>query len=209
MRPVSGGPPGAGRRSTCLPAVWVAFLLVAFHAAGQGTLNFSTKVTTGVDAPVHFGVPGGSIQRVGSEYLGQLYVGLPGEALSAVGVPLPFRDDQLIGYITQGGAVTVPGIPMGVVVGVELRAWHAGAGVSYEAAMASGTGLWGAKSPPIQLTLGGSSALPAPPANLYGLQGFTIPVPEPSPVLLGAVGTGLLGATRRRRFRKGTPNARQ
>jgi len=173
-------------------------LLAAGSAFAQGTLNFSTKITGTVDAKVTYGVPGSPGTAANGDYVGQLYAGAPGGALSAVGSPVPFRSDAGIGYITAGGKVTVPGIAGGSSASVELRAWKSSLGATYEAALAAGGGNNVGKSSPITLTLGGGGTPPAPDANLAGLQGFMIPVPEPSIAALGLLGAGLLVIRRKK-----------
>jgi len=173
-------------------------LLAAGSAFAQGTINFSTKITGTVDAKVFYGVPGGATSPAGADYSAQLYVGAAGGALSAVGSAVPFRGDAGIGYITAGGKVAVPGIAGGSSASVELRAWKTSLGASYEAALAAGGGVNVGKSAPITITLGGGGTPPAPDANLAGLQGFVIPVPEPSIAALGLLGAGLLVIRRKK-----------
>lgn len=176
--------------------------LTALFAAGsafaQGTINFATRVTGQVNAQVFYGAPGGPTSPAGADYSAQLYVGAPGGALAAVGSAVPFRGDAGIGYITSGGKVTVPGIAGGSQAAVELRAWKTSLGASYEAAVAAGGGVNTGASAPITITLGGGGTPPAPDANLVGLQGFVIPVPEPSIAALGLLGAGLLVIRRKK-----------
>ena len=73
------------------------FLLGTVGVLGQGTLQFRTRDTSGVDAPVHFGVPGDSTRRADSDYRGQLYAGPEGGSVVPVGTPVPFRGDLGVG----------------------------------------------------------------------------------------------------------------
>jgi len=171
----------------------LAALFAAGSAFAQGTLNFSTKITGVVNAQVTYSASaGGATAPVGADYLGQLYAGAPGGALAAVGSAVPFRGDAGIGYITAGGKVSVPGIAGGSQAQVVLRAWQAASGANYEAATIKNS------SAPITLTLGGGGTPPAPDANLAGLQGFNIVVPEPSIAALGLLGAGLLVIRRKK-----------
>ena len=177
-------------------------VLTALFAAGsafaQGTINFSTKITGQVDAKVFYGAPGGPTSPAGADYSAQLYAAAPGGAFSAIGSAVPFRGDAGIGYITSGGKVTVPGIAGGSSAQIELRAWKTSLGSNYEAALAAGGGVDTGKSAPITITLGGGGTPPAPDANLTGLQGFVIPVPEPSIAALGLLGAGMLVIRRKK-----------
>jgi hypothetical protein len=176
----------------------IVLALTALFAAGsafaQGKINFATRVTGQVDAPVRVAQFAGDPAPVLADgaYHGQLYAGAPGGALAAIGVPVPFRTGTGQGYITAGGSVQVAGIAGGSPASVELRAWQSASGVSYEAAAIKGSSL------PIQITLGGGGTPPTPDANLVGLQGFTIVVPEPSIAALGLLGAGLLVIRRKK-----------
>lgn len=168
-------------------------LLAAGSAFAQGTINFSTKITGVVDAKVTYSATaGGATTAVNGDYLGQLYAGAAGGALAAVGSPVPFRSDAGVGYITAGGKVAVPGVAGGSSAQVVLRAWQAASGATYEAAAIKNS------SAPITITLGGGGTPPAPDANLAGLQGFNIVVPEPSIAALGLLGAGLLVIRRKK-----------
>lgn len=174
-------------------------VLAATAAFAQGQVNFSTRVLPQIDAPVTIGAPGGT--KVGSTYWGQLYVGAAGadpSTFQAVGSPVAFRDaaGQPFGYIVGGGTVTLPtGFPGGTPAQFQLRAWAASQGATYEAAQAAGQGGFGA-SAPFSVTPGNPNATPVPdlPANLVGLQAFTVSpiVPEPAVAALGLIGAGLL-----------------
>lgn len=174
--------------------------MFALNAEGQGTLNFATKVTGAVDARVLVPLPAwaGGFVGAGSEFVGQLYAGPPGSPLAAVGVPVPFRNDVGIGYITAGGQVTVPGVPGGSPASVELRAWKVGLGVTYEAALGAAGGQWVGRSAPIIVVLAGPGPPFRPDPNLVGLQGFLIILPEPSAALLGLLGWSVFVCSGRR-----------
>src|SRR4030095_16625628 len=98
-------------------ALTLTALFAAASAYSQGTLNFATRVTGQVDAPVtHLGA------KVGSDFYGQLYAAAKGGTFQAIGSPVEFRNDVGIGYITAGGVVAVPGVPGGSEADVKLVA---------------------------------------------------------------------------------------
>lgn len=176
--------------------------LAAASAYAQGTLNFTTKSGTSVDARVFYGSP---TTPAGADYVGQLYAGAAGGALTAIGAPVAFRGDPpgpaaAVGYILGAGTVVVPGVAGGSAADVQLRAWRADLGASYEAAVAAQGGAYTGSSATLRVAALGnpSSVPPTPAANLVGLQGFVIPVPEPSIAALGLLGAGLLVIRRKK-----------
>jgi hypothetical protein len=170
-------------------ALTLTALLAAASAYAQGTVNFATRVTGQVDAPVTY-----QGAKAGDAYYGQLYAGAKGGTLAAVGQPVPFRSDAGIGYITAGGAVAVPGVAGGAEADIRLVAWAKSQGATYDAAKALNMGGWN-ESPIITVKTGNPDAVPPTvAANLVGLQGFEISpiIPEPSIAALGLLGAGLL-----------------
>jgi hypothetical protein len=183
-------------------ALTLTALFAAASAFAQGTVNFATRVSGQVDAPVRFmGVPGqtdGAL--VGNTFWGQLMAGPVGGPLALVGAPVEFRGDAGIGYITAGGAIAIPGVAGGSPADVKVVAWDKTLGMDYNAAVASGQGVWG-ESPVITTPPTGNPAAvpPTTAANLVGLQGFNVTlVPEPSMALLGLLGVGLLLVRRKK-----------
>ncbi len=167
-------------------------LLAAASVYAQGTVNFATRVTGVVDAPVTLATDS---SKVGSEWWGQLYAGAAGGALAAVGSPVEFRGDAGIGYITAGGNVAIPGVAGGSPAQVQLVAWNKSLGNDYAAAKAAGQGGWGESAVVTVAATGNPTGVPpTPAANLAGLQGFTVTpvVPEPAVAALGLLGAGLL-----------------
>lgn len=166
-------------------------LLAAASAFAQGTVNFATRVTGQLDAPVTY-----AGAKVGATHWGQLFAGAPGAALlEPVGVPVEFRADAGIGYITAGGAVAIPGVAGGSPAQVQLVAWDKSLGNIYTAARAMGLGGWGASGVITVAATGNPAAVPpTTAANLVGLQGFEVQtlIPEPSIAALGLLGAGLL-----------------
>lgn len=169
----------------------LAALSVAASALAQGTVNFTTKSGTAVDAVVTY-AGGGKVLGTGADaILGQLYASAPGGTLAAVGSPVPFRSDAGSGYITAGGEVSIPGTALGGSASVKLVAWYSSQGATY--AEASGKNAGGFAESAV-ITVNGLGGGTTPPALLAGLSGFAVPavVPEPSIAALGLLGAGLL-----------------
>jgi hypothetical protein len=171
------------------------------HCFSQGTVNFSNGAA-GVDAPVTNSsfVP---FRRAGPESRAQLYVGPAGIAnmwlLTTNGIsgtPATFLSGGGAGYFL-GSAREINGYPPGTTVTLQVRAWIAGAGDSWEtAALRSAHG----ESNLIQITLGGGT-IPTP--NMIGLHGFNMTpsiIPEPSSFALATLGllTSMILGLRRR-----------
>jgi hypothetical protein len=170
-----------------------AFLAASLAAYAQGTVNFNNRVVGVVDAPI-FGVDNVT-KLAGTGFSAQLYSGPAGAAeaaLTAVGPVQAFRTGAAAGYIVApANEVNIPGVGAGGTATLQVRAW-AGAFASYEAAVAGGSPA--GKSTTFQSApLGGSvgGAPPNPGAALVGLTSFSL-VPEPSTIMLGALGLGAL-----------------
>jgi len=79
------------------------------------------------------------VDRLGSDFFGQLYAGLSADEtqLRALGEPVRFGDGPYAGYL-DGGMLTVPDVPAGAVVQAQVRLWRVQDGPSFEAALAAG-----------------------------------------------------------------------
>jgi len=191
----------------------VAATVAVLSAYGQGTVNFNTaalndpttKITDSTGTPLS-----------GTAAWAQLYAAAGANqadsTLKAFGTPVNFRAGVNAGYVqssgTAGGTTVNPSVNLlsgtaNGAVTVEIRAWLASAGSTYEAALASGTGF--GKSAPLTITStgGGDPAAGPPnlPANLTGIKGFALTggaVPEPSTIALGILGVGALLLRRRK-----------
>lgn len=162
--------------------------LTAFGALAQGQFTFGNRVTAaGIDAKVF--MPGGAEPLAGDAFLAQAYIGADEGSLAPVGTALPFRTGAAAGYITTTPITT--GIAAGSSVVVQMRAWEAAKGATYEVAVAGG-GIYGSSSS-ITLSL---SAPPAAPTDMVGLTSFSL-VPEPSTMALGVLGVAALLLRRR------------
>jgi hypothetical protein len=176
-------------------------ILVAIGAYAQGTVNFSARVVGSYDAPVYVGAVGGT-KAEGAAYLAQLYAGPSDAALAAIGTALPFRTAAAAGYWTAT-ALAIPTVVPGADARVQVKAWAAASGATYEAAAAA-NGQVGA-STIFTVKTGGDGSPPSLPGNFPatgGLASFAIGggpvIPEPSILALGALG-GLALLLRRRK----------
>jgi len=173
-------------------------LLVAVGAFAQGQVNFSARVVGLYDAPVFVNTVASGVRADGPAYMAQLYAGPSASALAAIGAPIPFRTGAAAGYWTAQTA-SIPTVAPGANASVQVRAWAAASGATYEAALASGGGF--GQSEILSVVTGGAGVPPSLPANLAGLASFAIGggvIPEPSILALGALG-GLALLLRRRK----------
>jgi hypothetical protein len=161
-------------------ALTVASMLVAVYAYGQGTITFDTSLGY-PDAIATYADSGDP--AIGPDAVGQLYGGTDMASLTAQGSPVEFGTDALAGWIIGAGVVTVDNADAGASYYVQLRAWNVN--------MPSLVG----ESPALSVTLGGGTL---PPADLTGLGGTVIPVPEPSVIALGILGAAALLIRRRK-----------
>jgi hypothetical protein len=180
-------------------AIIAALLVASATAYAQGTITFNNRVAGIVDAPV-FDV-GGTVRLDGPAYLAQLYAGPAGtadSALTAQGPTAPFRTGAGAGYIVNQGDITINGVAAGARAQIQMKAWAAAGGASYEAAVAAGAKA-GASASFLSEPLGGiiPGAPPATAPSLVGLTSFSL-VPEPSTIALGALGAMALLFRRRK-----------
>lgn len=156
----------------------------------QGTVSFNNRVlntdgvTFRVNAPV-FNTDGVTALS-GATYLAALYAGPVGGALAQVGAAVPFRTGTRVGYVDiTSPDRTVATVAPGTAGSFQVRAWLASAGTTYETALVAGgpTGF----SNTFSVTTGGAGSPASLPADLVGLQSFSL-VPEPSVIALGLIG---------------------
>jgi len=147
---------------------------------------------TTVNAPVFD--TNGTTPLSGPGFLAQFYagtVGTPEGSLQAIGTPIPFLTGGFAGYFS-GGTVTVPGVAIGQMAALQLRAWNTASGATWELATIRGNST-AFTSPALGDPLN-ASTLPVP----QGLTSFNLVVPEPSTIALGVIG-GLVLLFRRRK----------
>ena len=145
-----------------------AKLIVTSAASGGGRINFANRwfIPDSPEAPI-FDVDGATLLN-GSNFVAQLYGGPSLEFLRPAGQPSPFQSGSDAGYFYPR-TVTLPTVPPGANAIVQVRAWDARKGTSYEEARALG-GKFG-KSEPLTIT---AAAPGTRPANLVGLQSFSL-----------------------------------
>ncbi len=181
-------------------------LAVTPNAFSQGQIYFSNRVPTeNIDAPVSYGgggvVPGGRIDggipiNVGDHVYGinamvALFYGPAGvtqDQMIQAGPAISFRSGTSAGYF-NGGLVDLLYVSPGSTATFQVRAWDAGVPnlTSYGDVLTmvrdgTATGY---------IYMGGSAlfniSVPTTTTYLYGLQSFTLPVPEPSTTALAII----------------------
>lgn len=173
--------------------------MATLSALAQGTVNFNNAPSAvgGTGARI-FDVDG-TTALAGTAFLAQLYAGPTADSLAPIGATLTFRTGAGAGFVdtAAGTARTIGSVAAGAVATIQVKAWEAASGATYEAALAAGgkTGF----SNVITVTTGGAGEPPSLPANLTGLTSFQLTIiPEPSTIALGLLGVGALLLRRRK-----------
>jgi len=173
-------------------------MVTTLSVVGQGTINFSNLelYTQAADSAVYLDSIGGT-KLEGAAYWAQLYADNAG-TMTAIGEAKNFGEGAFLAGYVVGGTVTVPFAAGGTEVAVEMRAWDAASGNSYEAALGA-NGIVG-NSSTLPVILGDPNATPpGVPGNLVGLNAFSVAqVPEPSTIALLALGAAGLMLRRRK-----------
>ena len=152
----------------------------------QGTVNFANRVVGVLDAPVFVGCE----RAEGPVYLVQLYAGPTSTQLGPIGDPVPFRSGVAAGYWTAT-ARSIPTVSPGEEAAVQVRAWIASFGSTFEAALSSDIDSVGV-SEILKVRTGGDGIPPVLPGNLVGLDSILIgECPEWNASILGILGAGL------------------
>ena len=191
-------------RSTVLAFV---FFQLWGPCLGQGFFYFNSLApNSGIDAPV-FDSQGNRLN--GSNYLAMLYVGPTSDSfqpvlrltdLSVAIVPFEF------GYVIAG-PVEASNVVGGSVAWVQMRAWDARLGGTYDEARQLGLGGYG-ESTLFQVRAGSGSGVGPIPAALVGLQSFSLRSEVPEPSTLNLLVLPLTTLWFAGRCRKSTPSAR-
>lgn len=167
----------------------------AFGALAQGTVEFD-NLTTGNPAtsPKIFGVDG--VTGLDDSYSAQLvYVPAAGSPV-VLGAAATFFATSTggNGFLNAGGVRTIAGVTG--TANLMVQAWRTSDG-TFAAAQSTPGAIWGQSASFVQ-NLGGPDPGGGPdllPGKLVNLQSFNLsmnPVPEPSVVILGMAGAGLL-----------------
>lgn len=192
---------------------FVTLVAVAGSAAhGQGLINFA-NAAVGVNAPV---TDLSGVKLSGGAYAADLFygpVGTSAAALTDLGLAASFSSIPAQAGYFIGGGVTLP-VPGGQAYEFEVRVWQTAAGASWAAATGGGIG-----SLSTYVGHGGTqwglsdifrvipSTAPSPSASLVGLNAFQLnpsfppppPIPEPTTLALGGLGSAVLLLFRRRK----------
>jgi hypothetical protein len=142
------------------------------------TVNFNNRVlNAGISAPVFEETIGGALLE-GETYRAQLYggpAGTPENLLVPAGAIVDFRSGLAAGFVNVGveGTRNVPGVNPGERAAVQIRAWSASGGATYEAARTNPAAHSKIGRSNILLLDTPASALSLP-VDLVGLQSFPI-----------------------------------
>jgi len=144
-----------------------ATLTVGTSNLGGGQINFANWfVSSQTNALPVYDVDGTTLLS-GGQYAAQLYAGPDLASLRPVGQPTPFQSGFNAGYFVPQ-TLTLGNVAPGSNAVVQVRAWDSAFGLSFEASRAMG-GRFG-ESTIFQIVAGNG----APPANLQGLQSFSL-----------------------------------
>lgn len=170
----------------------ILIVLSCASVRAQGSFSFSNLVPGyGIDAPV-FDAQGNRLE--GANYLAQLWANpnTPDSLQPHVGSTIPFRSGAFAGYFLNPNPIVMSGVSPGAFVWVQVKAWDARLGATYDEVRMLGLGGFG-ESGVFQAASGGGS-INNPPAPLIGLQSFSLRevIPEPSTLLLLLLGLPLL-----------------
>lgn len=175
----------------------VCFLLatacLSDSVLGQGSFVFGNRIGGGPWAPVF---DTDCQTGLGSGFLAQPYVGDTPEQLQPLEPIIPFIRE---GFLAYSPTVNVPG-PAFRLVYVQMRAWDAAAGPSYEAAVSSGGKHGFSNIIPVEAR----PNLAGPLDETSEFQSFCL-IPEPASWALGLIGAVGLCAALSWRGRPSTP----
>ncbi len=187
------------KANSILGCAAVILLLSYAMALGQASFWFRNASAVGkVNAPV-FDAEGMPLE--GANYLAELWGAATPDSLAPL-ILFDRGESRLIkpfasrGYVNQpdGGLLVVSTVPPTGWAWLQMRAWDARLGETYEEVAARGLGGYG-ESPLFYAQGGNPYDLLAPiPAPLVGLQSFNLlpVIPEPCPVLLLLLGLPVL-----------------
>jgi hypothetical protein len=190
------------RTTFCIAQIGMNCLL-AYVTLAQGSFRLQNlDPGNGIDAPV-FDAEGNRLS--GANYAAELWGGAVSNSLSptldlqsGLRLSLPFREGLAAGYFGTA-TVVVWAVPGGASAWVQVRAWDARLGSTYEQVTQLGIGGYG-ESTVFYTRSGDPTGLPTLPAPLTGLQSFSLlpVVPEPSTWALLALGGLAVGWAVRR-----------
>lgn len=156
----------------------------------QGNVIFNNRVVSeGISAPVYDETVGGTM-LAGTAYRAQLYggpVGTPENLLQPTGAIVDFRTGSAAGYVNVGidSNRSIPGVAAGQNAVVQIRAWAAAGGATYEQARTNFTADSKIGRSNV-LTVPTPPSILNPPASLVGLQGFAVQAPTRPTIAISA-----------------------
>jgi hypothetical protein len=176
------------------PFALILFSLTGTFGAFAQTVDFNNTRTfaTSADRLVRYIAE----PLVGTDYMAQLYYGANAGSLSPVtSNPVRFRNvpssDPLAGTWT-GATRTLTGFNAGDIVTLQVWAWNGTGGATFANATERG------QSSTFTYRIPAAGSLPTD-YYIEGFRGFSLIIPEPSMIALGAVGVVALLAIRRRK----------
>ena len=191
----------------CFHALVLSCMLTIGQGSAISQASFSLN-NVNVNAPV-FDAEGTLLY--GADYLVELWGGSTSNALSPaltfetsqrISIPVNYAPGYFLDdYEGRNGTddLVIPSAPFGGYAWLEVRIWDARLGATYEDVEALGIGGYGES--PLFYAVGSTPGqlLPDIPANLIGLQSFSLRaiVPEPTTTVLLALGMGMLWWVRR------------
>jgi hypothetical protein len=177
---------------------FAASLLLTSAAFSQSSFEiYNHRVTSGIDAPV-FDSIGRPLE--GTNYAAELWGGATSDSLAPAlsyyaktRVIIPFLTGPDAGYFRHlgdpvNGDPSIFAVPPKDWAWLQIRAWDARLGATYDEAVAAGLGGYGESS--VFYAQGGdpTSLIPGRPGSLIGLQSFSLrAIPEPATLGLLAV----------------------
>ena len=170
----------------------VLSLLLSFEMLGQSWFELANKHSPSVDAPVFDAV---GVALAGTNYLAELWGAATADSLTPLLVIDQGNRRMIVPFVSNGyflptaGRLCVLSVPPGGQAWLEVRAWDARLGGTYEEVARLGIGGYGESNIIRALAGNPDGGVPTLPGSLIGLQSFSLrPIPEPSPTLLFLLG---------------------
>jgi hypothetical protein len=216
LKPKAPTSPGWSRIYQIL--ITIGWWFIGGHSAlAQPTINFNNyDPARGIDAPIYdVSICGTKLE--GTAFFAQLFGGVPGtpeEALWPISNPVNFRTGAAAGYVDvrTGSIVALPGVASGATAVLQVRAWSANGGTTWEAARNSYLWDFSVRAGQSQVIYVNTASSPGDSniLGLYGLQSFPIRsfaeggppysvCPEPPAIALSLFGTAVCLLCRRKR----------